>query len=93
MLPSEDPIQIEYLQKMNDLARFLDQEFNGEVKDKSDRKVGFLLLVTEFGDGKPANYISNVERPSAVEMLKELLDRWGGLPKFGNIAGQWPSSQ
>jgi hypothetical protein len=38
------PIQQEYRDKMNAIARALDETFNGEARGK-DRKVGFVLLV------------------------------------------------
>ena len=42
------PIEDEYHRKMNALARRLDEWFNREAREK-DRKVGFCLMVFDFG--------------------------------------------
>lgn len=52
------PIEDKYHRKMNALARTLDEWFNGNARGK-DRRVGFCLMVFEFGDSPGrANYIS-----------------------------------
>jgi hypothetical protein len=79
------PIDPRYHQKMNALARTLDEWFNDERKGK-DRKVGFCLMVFEFGEGAGrANYISNADREDVVTLLKEQLARFEGQaePKEG----------
>jgi hypothetical protein len=71
------PIQEEYRQKMNDVARVLDQLFNGEARG-ADRPTGFVLLVFPFGskDGR-CNYISNgADRADIVKMLREQANRF-----------------
>jgi hypothetical protein len=80
------PIEDKYRRKMNALARTLDEWFNGNARGK-DRKVGFCLMVYEFGDGPGrANYISNADRSDVVTLLKEQLARFEGRaePKEGN---------
>jgi hypothetical protein len=75
------PIEPRYREKMNALARVLDEFFNGEAKG-ADRKVGFVLLVFPFGaeDGR-CNYISNgADRRDIVTMLKEQIKRFEGQP-------------
>lgn len=75
-----DPIQAKYHQSMNDLARFIDEQFNGPVKLGRKRKVAFILLTAEFGkieDGR-VNYISNGQRPDMLAMLREYLARAEG---------------
>ena len=79
------PIEDKYRRKMNALAKTLDEWFNGDAKGK-DRKVGFCLMVFEFGEGPArANYISNASREHVVTLLKDQLARFEGQaePKEG----------
>ena len=71
------PIQDEYRQKMNDLARMLDGYFNGEARG-SERQVGFVLLVFPFGENNGrCNYISNgADRAEIVKLLREQANRF-----------------
>ena len=81
----DGPIDPRYEQKMQALARSLDEWFNGNDKGK-DRKVGFALMVFDFGEGPGrANYISNASRENVVTLLKEQLARFEGQaePKEG----------
>jgi hypothetical protein len=73
------PIEAKFRDQMNELARQLDRFFNGVLRGK-DRKIGFVLMVFEFGHGGRANYISNAERSDVVTMLKEQLARFEGQP-------------
>jgi hypothetical protein len=66
----DDKISDRYKREMNDLARALDDVFNGSVRPK---KVCFVLLVTEFENmAGRVNYIANGERKDIVTMLKEI---------------------
>jgi hypothetical protein len=70
------PIQPEYIKRMNDIAKVLDDGFNQPGKPK---KVGFVLLVFPFGDadpGKRCNYISNASRTGVLGLLKEMVIRF-----------------
>jgi len=69
------PIIEEQRKRMNDLARFLDEIFNGKGEPK---KIGFALLVYEFGDHEDGriNYIGNGQRSDVRTALEELLGRW-----------------
>jgi len=71
------PLQSAYEKKMNALAKILDTTFNVPGKP---RKVGFALLVYEFGgaDASRMNYIGNGERSDVLIALKELVARWEG---------------
>lgn len=74
-----DPIEPAQHALMNELARKLDQFFNG--KDRGpDRQWGFVLLSFRFGEqeGGRINYISNAEREDMIVGLKELLARFEG---------------
>jgi hypothetical protein len=77
----DKPIDPRYHRKMNALARTLDEWFNGNDKGH-DRKVGFCLMVFDFGEGPGrANYISNADRADVVTLLKEQLARFEGQPE------------
>lgn len=77
-----DPVQTEYADKMNAVASILDEIFNGPPEQiaKEGRKVGFVLLLSEFGkaEGGRVNYISNGERSDMQKMMVEVLQRQTG---------------
>jgi hypothetical protein len=72
----DQPIQEEYKEKMNQLAKFIDGFFN---PDKENKDVGFCLMVFPFGDNGRANYISNAVRKDVIILLKEQLARFEGM--------------
>lgn len=71
------PIEPEYREKMNQLARVIDEFFNGDDRGK-DRKTGFVLLVFPYGEkGGRCNYISNgADRRDMVKLLREQANRF-----------------
>jgi len=71
------PVEDRHRRLMNTIAHTLDEAFNGELKG-ADRKVGFILMVFNFGADGRTNYISNADRASVVEMLKEQIKRFEG---------------
>ena len=75
-----DPIQAQYRQRMNRLARQIDEGLNGRRKLGKKPVLGFILLTAEFGkiDGGRVNYISNGERADMIAMLREYLARVEG---------------
>ncbi len=77
------PVQQEYREKMNAIARVLDETFNGNAKG-SDRKTGFVLMVYPFGEAgvkDRCNYISNgADRRDVVTLMKEMIARFEGQP-------------
>jgi hypothetical protein len=75
------PIEPKYIEQMNAIAGALDEMFNGDKKGK-DRKVGFVLLVFEFGEKEGrCNYISNgADRRDIVTLMKEQIKRFEGQP-------------
>lgn len=83
-MTSDNEIQAKYKRDMNELARALDDVFNGNVRPK---KVAFVLLISEFGitTGR-VNYISNGERSDIVTMLKEITARFEGQPEQSGTA-------
>jgi hypothetical protein len=73
------PIEPAYIEKMQVLAHFLDEEFNGD-KRGDERSTGFVMLVFPFGskDGR-CNYISNgADRGDIVKLFKEQIKRFEG---------------
>ena len=71
------PIQLEYRETMQALARELDIAFNGTARG-SDRKTGFVLLVFPFGEKEGrCNYISNgADRRDMIKLLREQANRF-----------------
>lgn len=73
-------IQQKYREKMNILARFLDEQFNGNLKGH-DRETGFVLLIFPFkGSGEErCNYISNgSDRKDIISLFREMAARFEG---------------
>jgi hypothetical protein len=77
----DGPIDQKYRDKMNAVAEALDRTFNGETHG-AERKVGFVLLVFEFGEKEGrANFISNgADRKDIVALFKEMIQRFSGQP-------------
>jgi hypothetical protein len=73
---SHGPIQAEHRDKMNAVAKALDEMFN----DGEQRRVAFVLLTANMGDyeGGRVNYISNGDRADIVSMMKETIARFEG---------------
>jgi len=71
------PIEPEHIEKMNKVARALDQLFNGDTRG-ADRSTGFVLLVFPFGEKEGrCNYISNgADRKDIIKLLREQANRF-----------------
>lgn len=71
------PIEPEYRNKMTEVARALDEIFNGDSRG-DQRQVGFVLLVFPFGEKEGrCNYISNgADRADMVKFLREQANRF-----------------
>lgn len=79
-MTSDNEIEKQHRDLMNDLAHGLDQLFNGDAKER--RRICFVLLVTEFENMKGrVNYIGNGQREDIIVMLKEILARFEGQPE------------
>lgn len=81
------PIQAEYIRQMNTVAGALDDMFNGEARG-NDRKVGFVLLVFEYGEKEGrCNFISNgADRKDVVVLFREMIARFEGQPEARGTA-------
>jgi hypothetical protein len=78
------PIEHEYVELMNKLARILDTGFNGHLAEK---ETGFILIVFKFGDdSRRTNYISNADRRDVVTMLKHQIAMFEGQPDVKGTA-------
>lgn len=80
------PIQPEYLDMMNAVAKGLDKVFNGDARG-AERPTGFILMVYPFGDlasgDARCNYISNgADRGDVVTLMKEMIARFEGQPEM-----------
>lgn len=74
------PIEAEYAEMMEAVARAIDEMFNGDAKPKA---VGFILMVFPFeGHDGRCNYISNADRADVVTLLKEQIARFEGQPEM-----------
>lgn len=80
-MPKQDygdaPIEPEYFELMGNVARAIDELFNGEAKGKN-RTTGFFLLVFPFGETEGrCNYISNgADRRDIIKLLREQADKF-----------------
>jgi hypothetical protein len=81
------PIEAEFRETMNGIAKVLDQAFNGSAKGQ-DRKTGFILMLFPFGEGEGrCNYISNgADRRQVVTLMKEQIARFEGQPEITGTA-------
>jgi hypothetical protein len=75
------PIEPDYIEMMNVLARSINQLFNGDAA-VGERQVGFVLLVFPFGEKEGrCNYISNgADRKDIVTLFREQIKRFEGAP-------------
>lgn len=83
----DQPIEEEYREMMNAVARGLDEFFNGDKKG-DERPTGFVLLVFPFGDREGrANFISNgADRQDIIVLFKEMIKRFEGQPEMKGTA-------
>jgi hypothetical protein len=81
------PIEQAYREQMNAVAAVLDQTFNGDARG-ADRKVGFVLLVFEYGEKEGrCNFVSNgANRKDLVALFKEMIARFTGQPEMKGSA-------
>lgn len=61
-----------------DTEKFMDAlggAIDDVLKEKCHKRMGFALFVFEFNEPGITNYISNAERESMIEALKETIER------------------
>jgi hypothetical protein len=76
---TDDPVQEQYREKLNALARGLDDFLNGDRQPGDLKKLGFALFMFEFGAGPGRiNYISNASRDDMLVAVREWLARAEG---------------
>lgn len=66
----DDGIVPEYKERMNNLARALDDILNA---GKRPKEICFALLMCRFGEDGRVNYISNGERSDMLKMMEEYI--------------------
>ena len=71
---AEEPIEAEFIEVMNNIAKALDHTFNGRAP-LGERTVGFVLLAFKFGTEGRVNYISNANRADTLAAMKEFIAR------------------
>lgn len=73
----DGPLQIQYRQEMQDIAKAIDKYLNGKLKG-NNRVTGFVLLVFPFGEKEGrCNYISNgADRDDIIKLLEEQASRF-----------------
>lgn len=77
------PIEPQFKDVMDALARGVDDVLNGTGCKPGDRKNGFVLLVFPLNDHEGrCNYMSNARREDVVVLLKEQLARFQGQPQI-----------
>lgn len=83
----DKPIDPKYREMMNQLARDLDQIFNGPQRGAA-RQTGFVLLVFPFnGHEGRCNYISNgADRKDICTLFREQIRRFEGAPDVKGTA-------
>ena len=80
------PIESKHVAVMNNLARELDERFNGKAGRK-DAEVGFALLVFDLNSTEGRmNWISNAEREGMMAALKEFIAKHDGRYQEGGRA-------
>jgi hypothetical protein len=82
------PIEPQYRERMNRLARALDDYFNGPANvEVGKRETGFVLLVFAYGEKEGrCNYISNgADRGDICTLFREQIKRFEGAP---DVTGQ-----
>lgn len=81
----DQPIEPQFREMMNDLARDIDELINGDL-EKRPRRNGFVLLLFPLdGHEGRCNYISNGNREDIVTLFKEQIKRFEGQPE---VSGQ-----
>jgi hypothetical protein len=71
----------EFVEKMREIAKALDETFNGDARG-DEKKIGFALMLFPYNstDGK-CNFISNgANRQDLVVLMKEMILRFESHP-------------
>lgn len=79
----DKPIEAKYHDEMVEVARALDELFNGDAKGE-ERETGFVLLVFPLGDREGrCNFLSNgADRKDLVVLFREMIARFEGQPEI-----------
>lgn len=67
----DDPIPDDIRGVMNGIGHLIDEA----IGEHADRKMGFMLMVFDFGEGSRMSYISNAERGDILKALQEFIEK------------------
>ncbi len=67
----DDPIPDDIRGVMNGIGHLIDEA----IEEHADRKMGFMLMVFDFGEGSRMSYISNAERGDILKALQEFIEK------------------
>lgn len=67
----DDPIPDDIRGVMNGIGHMIDEA----IEEHADRKMGFMLMVFDFGEGSRMSYISNAERGDILKALQEFIEK------------------
>ena len=62
-------------EKTKELMRALGEGVDSAVETIMGRKMAFTIILSDFGNNKISNYVSNVQRADMIEVLRETADR------------------
>jgi hypothetical protein len=87
MTHPDDKVEDKFAAQMRVIAEVVDEFVNKGAKG-NDRKVCFVLLITEFAELNSADaqgrvsYMSNGARSDVITMMKEAIARFEGQPEM-----------
>lgn len=68
---SDAPIPDDIRGVMNGIGHMIDEA----IEDHADRKMGFMLMVFDYGTGGRMSYISNSKREDILKALQEFIEK------------------
>ena len=68
--------EVEKLQATKEFLSTLAETLDEVLEEYLGKRMGFAVLIFEFGAPGVANYISNAERKDMIEALKETVERF-----------------
>ena len=66
------------LKDLESSARMLGRAFDSILRERHGEKIGFAVLVFDFGEDGGLAYLSNARGEDVIKMLQEFIGREGG---------------
>lgn len=63
------------MKEYNESVEFALREAADYIKDRMPPDMGFVVLMSDFGEGGNTFYISNQERKSTLDMMQEFVNK------------------